>query len=263
MTGSEEILALARQIAREAGARILRLRRQATVTTKSSTNDLVTQADTESEALIRERVKTRFPDHAFYGEESAEEAVLSARHLWVVDPLDGTNNFAHGIPAFSVSIAYAFEGETQVAVVYDPVHDELFSAVRGEGAFLNGTPVEPSHPAGLHESIIATGFYYDRGEIMRRTLQALEKLFSLNIRGMRRFGSAALDICWVAAGRFEGYFEYKLATWDYAAAALIAQEAGLRCAGADGTKVSLATGSMVCSAPEIFDALIGAVRWKG
>jgi myo-inositol-1(or 4)-monophosphatase len=221
--------------------------RNAAVYEKGSSNNLVTEADLRSQEAIREEVLACFPGHVFYGEEGIEKGSLEAEHLWIVDPLDGTTNYAHGIPIFCVSIAYAYKGEVRYAVVDDPIHDERFTARRGKGAFINGCPTRVSGRGRMQESVIATGFYYDRGALMRRTLRSIEALFDGGVRCVRRMGSAAIDMCWVAAGRMEGFFEYILSPWDFAAAMLIVHEAGGICTDCDGKDLSIRSGNVIAS----------------
>lgn len=222
-------------------------------------NDLVTQADVAAERIIKEHIESAFPTHGIYAEESLERASLFSDHVWIVDPLDGTTNFANKIPHFSVSIAYAQKGEVQMGLVYDVVKDEMFHAIKGEGAFLNGAPISVSNKAAVNQSIICTGFAYERGPLMRATLAAVQRLFEANMRGLRRLGSAALDFCWVACGRLDGYFEYSLKPWDFAAGALILTEAGGRILSHTGTPFDLnATGAIV-SCPDLFDEFVETV----
>lgn len=180
---------------------------------EGSTQNLVTQADVEAEAAVVDVIRRQYPTHAILGEEGGGEVDYEAEHLWIVDPLDGTTNYVHRIPQFCTAVAYASRGEIQRGVVLDPCRQELFHAVRGAGAFLNGEPISVSQNSAFTEAVIATGFYYDRGDMMRQTLSSIEKLFENNVRGVRRLGAAALDLCWVACGRWEGFFEYRLSPW--------------------------------------------------
>jgi myo-inositol-1(or 4)-monophosphatase len=186
---------------------------------------LVTKADLEAEKCIVDCIKSDFPDHAFLAEESLADTQI-AQHLWIIDPIDGTNNFAHGIPHYSASIAYYVDGIAQCGVVANPATGEVFWTEKGRGAWLGDRQVHVSKEASLNEAIIATGFYYDRGQMMKETLQSIEKLFDANIRGIRRFGSAALDLAYVGCGRYSAFFEYQLFPWDFAAGKLFVQEAG-------------------------------------
>jgi myo-inositol-1(or 4)-monophosphatase len=226
-------------------------------------NNLVTSADLAAEESIISTISKHFPSHSFCAEERHESTPREADNLWVIDPLDGTNNYAHGIPHFSVSIAYAQRGEVLTGVVFDPMRDECYTAVKGEGAFLNGNRIAVSSCDRLDQSIIATGFAYDRARIMERTLDAVHGLFKRNIRGIRRMGSAALDMCWVACGRFDGYFEHQLAVWDYAAGMLILREAGGVCDNGAGNPLALTATSIAVSNGKIHKEFLDVVRWRG
>jgi myo-inositol-1(or 4)-monophosphatase len=167
----------------------------------------------------------------------------------------------HGIPQFCVSIGLAVAGELQLGVVYDPNRQELFTAQRGRGAFLNGRPIQVSPRPNLQQSVIGAGFYYDRGDLVTQTLSAIQRLFQVPIRGVRRFGSAALDLCWVACGRYDGYFEYRLGPWDYAAGAVIVAEAGGRCCDRHGQPLQVLSGNVIASSPQIHAELVQLVRY--
>ncbi len=229
---------------------------------KDVTHNLVTQADIASEEAILRVIRQSFPDHDVLREEGESTGRVDSKHLWIIDPLDGTTNYVHGIPQFSTAIAYASQGEVQVGVVLDAIRDEQFTAIRGQGAQRNGQPIRVSERADLSEAVVATGFYYDRGEMMEQTLGTIARLFHRNIRGIRRFGGAALDQCWVACGRFDGFFEYQLAPWDYAAASLIAQEAGGRCADRTGQQLNIDSGSLIVANDRLFDQLREVVAWQ-
>jgi myo-inositol-1(or 4)-monophosphatase len=256
----EEPINIAKNAAKEAGNCILSCLSTASVSQKSS-NNLVTQADIEAEQLIVETIKTTYPDASFLGEERHAHKDFKVPHLWVIDPLDGTNNFAHGIPHYGVSIAYVQNGTVVCAVVYDPLRREMFSAEVGKGAFLNDTGITVSDQKTLQESIVVTGFHYDRGKMAERTLQAIHRLFKSNIRGIRRTGSAALDMAWVASGRFDGYFEYMLSPWDFAAGMLIVREAGGICTDRVGTPLELTSEGVICTNNHIKEDFFELVRW--
>lgn len=247
--------------AREAGRLVTEMRGTADIEEKSK-NNLVTSADVAAEEAIVSIIKRKFPTHSFLAEERHESTPCDADNLWVIDPLDGTNNYAHGIPHFSISIAYAIKGDVQLGVVFDPLRDECFTAIKGEGAFLNGKKIVASRCDRLDRSIIATGFAYDRGRVMEKTLEAIHGLFVSNIRGIRRQGSAALDMCWVACGRFEGYFEYLLSVWDYAAGMLIVREAGGICDDRNGDSLDLTATSVAASNAGIHRDFLEKVRWR-
>lgn len=255
------VLDVAIAAAKKAGQILLKYYGNAGIHQKAS-HDLVTEADLESEKAIRELILTAFPDHSILGEEGGVIGGIDMDSMWIVDPLDGTNNYAHGIPQFSVSIAFAHRGSPLVGVILDPMRNELFTAVVGQGAKLNGSPISVSSSTDLTESMIATGFYYDRGEMMEKTLHAIRRLFNANIRGIRRLGSAALDISWVACGRLEGFFEYQLSPWDYAAGELIAREAGGECFDRLGQTHTLQSGNMVVTNGKISKAMLDCVHWE-
>lgn len=198
------------------------------VMSKSSTIDLVTQADLASEQLILKRIRTRFPSHAILSEEAGESGESDA--AWVVDPLDGTVNFAHGMPHYCVSIGFRRGTETHLGVIYDPERGELFWALRGEGAFLRRRDgVERRLQVGQRDqlggALLATGFPYDRATNPANNLAEFNRVI-LQVQGVRRAGSAALDLAYVAAGRFDGYWEYRMKPWDTTAGALMVSEAG-------------------------------------
>lgn len=186
--------------------------------------DLVTEVDQRSEAYLLDAIREQFPGHKVIAEESGGIEGDHA-HAWYLDPLDGTVNYAHNIPIFSVSIAYEENAEMKLGVVYDPMREECFSAERGKGARLNGQTIKVSAAADLANSLLVTGFPYDTWENPDNNLDNFAR-FSKLTRGVRRLGAAALDLCYVAAGRFDGYWEIRLESWDMAAGGLIAQEAG-------------------------------------
>ena len=186
--------------------------------------DLVTEADRRSEEFLLSHIRQRFPDDYILTEERGELPGSTSR-IWYIDPLDGTVNYAHGLPIFSVSIAYAINGEMHLGVVYDPMRDECFSAQSGAGAWLNGSPIHPSLTADLDHALLVTGFPYDIRTNPDNNLDHFTHL-SLCSQGVRRLGSAALDLSYVACGRFDGFWELRLNVWDVAAGALVAREAG-------------------------------------
>lgn len=240
-----ETKTIAISIAREAGALLREGFRQAKdINAKSSAIDLVTQYDTQAESLIVNRLRDAFPQDAIVGEEggSQNHSENGSSRLWLVDPLDGTINFAHGYPAFAVSLAL-YDGERPlVGVVYDPLRDECFHGASGQGAFLStrdgDEPLQVSQNGDLVSSLLATGFPYDRHHSRRDNL-AQFAAFLKHVQGMRRGGAAALDVAYVAAGRLDGFWEYKLGSWDVAAAALLVQEAGGRLSAMDGSPFRL------------------------
>ena len=186
--------------------------------------DLVTETDKRSEALIVSRLRNHFPQHAIVAEEGGEGSVAKSRFTWHVDPLDGTTNFAHGYPCVAVSIGLVEDGDPIAAVVLNPFANELFTAARGEGAFLNSKPIRVSTVDALSKSLLSTGFPTDK--VARSANIHYYWGFTLRTHGIRRDGSAALDLCSVACGRFEGFWEFGLKSWDTAAGTLIVREAG-------------------------------------
>jgi myo-inositol-1(or 4)-monophosphatase len=220
------LLALAVDIAREAGA-LLRSYADSDdlhVATKSTATDPVSAADHASERLISERVRAARPDDGLMGEEQEGDREGSTGMRWVVDPLDGTVNYLYGIPQWSVSIAVEDADGPLVGVVHDPSRDDLFAAVRGGGARLNDTPLRLDPPTDVSDALIATGFSYDPA-VRGRQAEMLAGLIT-TVRDVRRLGSAALDLAWLAAGRYDGYVEFALHRWDYSAGSLMVKEAG-------------------------------------
>lgn len=210
--------------AREAGALLReRIDDLHTVRYKGEIN-LVTEADRLSEALIMERIRGTFPDHGILTEESPE-ITNGSRFRWIVDPLDGTTNYAHGYPVFCVSIALEMEGMIRLGAVFNPMLDEMFIAEKGAGAFLNGRRLTVSGVAELSRSLLATGFPYDLREDRNNNINYFDMMI-LKTQAVRRAGSAALDLAYLAAGRFDGFWELKLAPWDIAAGWLLVEEAG-------------------------------------
>jgi myo-inositol-1(or 4)-monophosphatase len=257
----EEVLEVAVEAARDAGMLVKQMLGTVDAIEKTK-NNLVTAADLAAEDSIIAKIRERFPTHSFCAEERHTTASASSENLWVIDPLDGTNNYAHGIPHFCVSIAYAKKGEVVAGVVFDPLRDECYTALKGEGAFLNGKRIAVSPCDRLDHSIIATGFAYDRGRVMEKTLDAIHGLFTSNIRGIRRSGSAALDMCWIACGRFDGYFEYLLSAWDFAAGMIIVREAGGICSDRTGSPLDLTAKSIATSNGKIHSEFLDVVRWR-
>ncbi len=194
--------------------------------------DLVTEVDHQSEDFLLAEIQGKYPDHHIFTEETG---VIqgSDQHTWYIDPLDGTVNYAHHVPIFSVSIAYAFRDELTLGVVYEPMRDEMFSAERGKGAFLNGKPLSASAATELQKSLLVTGFPYDAWNTSQDNFANFVRFAKLT-QGVRRLGSAALDLCYVAAGRFDGFWELSLKPWDVAAGGLICREAGARVTNVDG-----------------------------
>lgn len=224
-----ELLDFARNTAREAG-KLLRgyapLHHE--VSTKSTDIDLVTEADLASERLIVAAIRERFPQHTILAEEGQgdiQEMVDEAKHLWLVDPLDGTVNYAHDFPVWAVSLALAEQGRVKVAVTYSPLHDETFWAERGGGAWLDGERIHTSSADRLRDALLATGFAYRRAELEDNNLAEFNAMMP-RVQGLRRAGAAVLDMAYLACGRLDAYWEMHLQPWDWAAGWLLVEEAG-------------------------------------
>ncbi len=216
--------------------------------------DLVTEADIASEKNIIAEIRRRFPDHEILAEESGLNQTGKSACRWIIDPLDGTTNFAHQIPLFAVSIAFAVDNEINVGIVLNPVSGELFTAVRGQGATLNGTAIEVSRQKDISESLLATGFPYDVKQMLDPVMLRFKQCIAAS-QGIRRLGSAALDLCFVACGRFEGFWEENLNPWDTAAGWLIAEEAGARVTDFSGNPYDLNQKEIMATNSHIHDEL--------
>jgi myo-inositol-1(or 4)-monophosphatase len=250
-------------IAREAGALLRDYFARGVETEYKGDVDLVTVADRSSEKLIRARLGEIFPHHGIYGEEGTRER-LEGEFRWYVDPLDGTTNFAHGFPQFCVSMGLEHrpagtksedEGTLVAAVIYDPMRDELFTAERGQGAALNGKPIHVSRVAELAEALLATGFPSRKRHASPNVHFYQE--FTLRSHGVRRAGSAALDLAYVACGRMEAFWEFNLNPWDTAAGILLIEEAGGRVTDFAGAPVRLASDEVLASNGLIHEELVG------
>ncbi|WP_420592372.1 inositol monophosphatase family protein [Bacterioplanoides sp.] len=212
------------QLAQQAGDLIQSQRQQLDIQFKGEgATELVTQADVAADQFITEQILQHYPNHQILSEELSPELSFDAEHLWVVDPIDGTVNYAHDHRQVAVSIAYFYQGQVESAAVYNPFDNEMFSATRGQGAQLNAKPIRCAGKNELRRAIIATGFPYQKDDLSKLT-NRLHHILS-HCADIRRLGSAALDICWVACGRLDGYYE-TVKPWDFAAAQLIATEAG-------------------------------------
>jgi myo-inositol-1(or 4)-monophosphatase len=227
---------------------------------KKGTIDLVTEIDLQVEREFRAMIAERFPDHVVLGEEfeAQGDRDSAARYVWLFDPVDGTTNYAHGLPIFCSSLALEIDGELAVGAVYDPTRKELFTAQRGAGAWMNGAPIHVSSADALIDSLLVTGFPYSV-QTNPAELVGLFGEFLRTSRAVRRLGSAALDLCYVAMGRFEGFWEQKLQPWDVAAGALIVSEAGGRVTTADGSTFRSRAGSVVASNGGIHQQIIDTI----
>ena len=215
----------------------------------------MTDADLESEQTIARVIRETFPDHAILGEETFRDDA-TAEHLWVVDPLDGTTNFAHGIPHFAVSVAYYHNGEAVCGAIYNPITQDWYTTARGDGAFANGKRVHVAQEDRLSEVLIGVGFYYDRGAMMEATLAAVRDLFHQQIHGIRRFGTASLDLVQVGMGRYGAFFEYQLSPWDFAAGRLFVEEAGGRVTTSTGEELPMQKTGILASNGRLHEAVL-------
>ena len=220
--------------------------------------DLVTEVDVECERMCRAIIAERFPDHDVLAEEM-DVRDRGSRFRWIFDPLDGTTNYAHGLPIYCASLGLEIDGRREVAAIYDPTRRELFTAERGEGAYLNGQRLEVSAAEALIDSLLVTGFPYD---VHKQTndLVGMFGAFLGRARAVRRLGSAALDLCYVAAGRFEAFWEQHLKPWDVAAGALIVEEAGGRVTGMDGSPFDAAAAHLVASNGRLHGEMLTVIR---
>ena len=226
---------------------------------KKGTIDLVTEVDVAIERSFREMVAARFPDHAVLGEEMGGSAAPPAGPCWVFDPIDGTTNFAHGLPIFCSSLALEVDGVAQVAAVYDPTRRELFTAERGIGAFLNGRRLHVSDAAALVDAVLVTGFPYD----VHQRVDEIVGLFAAFVgraRAVRRLGSAAIDLCYVAAGRMDGFWESDLKAWGIAGGALIVEQAGGLVTDMSGAPFSSRAGRVLASNGVLHEPMLAVIR---
>ncbi len=253
------MLNIAVKAARAAGALINRASMdldRVQVTSKSH-NDFVTEVDQAAEAVIIETLLGAYPGHAILAEESGRaHGAKDSDYLWIIDPLDGTTNFIHGFPVYAVSIALAFRGQVQQAVVYDPARNDLFYASKGRGAFLNDKRLRVSKRIRLIESLIGTGFPFRKGDNFKRYLKMFEEVMQ-HCAGLRRPGAAALDLCYVAAGWYDGFFETGLNPWDIAAGSLMVTEAGGLIGNFTGEADYLYQREIVAGNPKIYGQLVG------
>jgi myo-inositol-1(or 4)-monophosphatase len=222
---------------------------------KKGTIDLVTEVDLEVEQMFRAMIAERFPDHDVLAEELGAHQNRGARHRWVFDPLDGTTNFAHGVPIFCASLALEIDGAAVVAAVYDPNRKELFTAEAGIGSWMNGERLKVSTSATVLESMLVTGFPYNIHQKADEFLETFGNVLK-HARAIRRLGSAAIDICWVAAGRMDGFWEASLKPWDTRAAALILEEAGGKVTAMNGKRWNPEAGDIVATNGVIHDEVL-------
>jgi len=224
---------------------------------KSSDTDLVTEFDRKSQEAIVNIIRKKYPTHGILAEEDLSTD-LDAEYVWVIDPIDGTTNYAHHSPIFSVSIGLVHQNDPIVGVVYAPAMSEMFVAAKGQGATLNDIPIQVSDIEKISQSILGTGFNYDQ-VIVQKNLKYFSSLIHQS-RAIRRLGSAALDMCWVAMGRFDSYWEMGLNAWDVTAGRIIVTEAGGRISDFVGGKYELETHNLLCSNGRIHEQMMAALR---
>ena len=241
----ERIRTAAVDAARQAGAILIDYAKNGFRVEHKDTLNLVTDADTHSEQAIVDAIGRVFPDHEILAEERGQAGSKSP-FKWIIDPLDGTTNFAHGFPAYAVSIGVEYQGRCMLGVVFDPTRQELFVGELGQGATLNGKPIHVSHTPKLDGALLVTGFAYDIRVSKQNNLDHFAN-FALRAQGMRRMGAAALDLCYVACGRFDGFWELKLNPWDTAAGSLMVTEAGGRMSDFTGGPFSIYGVELVAS----------------
>ena len=227
------------------------------IATKRS-NDFVSEVDRSAEAAIIEVLKQAYPDHGIHAEESGRQDE-SAEYQWIIDPLDGTTNYLHGFPQFSVSIALKHKARLEAAVIYDPLSQELFTAARGEGAQMNEKRIRVSGHNGLKAALLGTGFPYTDQSYLDTYLVTMKALMAPTA-GIRRPGSAALDLAWLAAGRIDGFWEFNLNTWDIAAGALIVREAGGIVSDFYGRDGYLEKGDIIAASPKVFPEMLKIIE---
>jgi myo-inositol-1(or 4)-monophosphatase len=254
-------LALAQEAARRAGDVLMQFFGTDILIREKAPADLVSEADLAAEETIVSLIRSAYPEHEILAEESRAD-VLSGdlpEHLWIIDPLDGTTNFVHGIPHFAVSIAYYRRGEPWCGVIFNPARDDWYVAVRGEGALHNDRPIHVGSQTMLPECLIGVGFYYDRGRVMEAMLGTIHELFKTGIHGIRRFGTASLDLAHVACGQYGGYLEYQLSPWDFAAGRLLVEEAGGNVTTATGRPLSVGPSSVLASNGPLHQLLLDVI----
>ena len=255
-------LSVAEEAARAGGAVVSRYFREGIEMRTKDVANLVSDADIDAERAVVEVIRRTYPDHEILAEET-HSGDARAEHLWIVDPLDGTNNFAHKLPQFAVSVAYYRAGVAQCGVIYSPIHNDWHVAARGQGAFFNGTRAHVGTENRLGEVLVGAGFYYDRGTMMESTLAAIGELKrDHQIHGIRRFGAATLDLCMVGLGQLGAYFEYTLSPWDFAAGRLFVEEAGGRVTDCLGQPLPLGRSSVLASNGRLHDAMLAIVEPK-
>ena len=253
------LLSVASDAARQGGSVLTECTRTGFHIEHKQTINLVTNADHRAEQQIIDVIHAAFPTHAVLAEERGLTEQLPSRYKWVIDPLDGTTNFAHGFPAYCVSIGVERDGRGIIGAVYDPTRDELFTAQIGQGAYLNGSPISVSTTGHLDQALLVTGFAYNVRETANNNLNHFAR-FALKVQGLRRTGTAALDLCYVSAGRFDGFWEVSLNPWDMAAGVVILREAGGKVTDFAGHSHSIYKQELVASNGLIHRAMLDLLQ---
>ncbi|NOZ80173.1 MAG: inositol monophosphatase [DPANN group archaeon] len=258
MIRAEELLKVAKRAAKEAGDIHIKYYHNKKIMTKGTKNDLVTNADLEADRLIRRRIHDAFPDHSIVSEEM-KRTKGKAPYTWYVDPLDGTNNYAHNYPHFCVSIGLCKGKEPILGVVYSPLNRTTFWALKGKGAFRNKTKIKVSSTKSVKGSLVTTGLPYHRKPYRKNILSAFATMYD-QVMGLRRTGSAALDLCFVAAGWLDSYYEYWISPWDYMAGQVIVKEAGGIVTTIDGEQVQPRKTSILAANPQLHRTFLRLLR---
>jgi len=255
------ILNAAEEVARVGARELARFWRRLddSQVSEKARNDLVSAADQASEAAIMKEIGRRYPEHRILSEEAGDTGGAPGAPTWIVDPLDGTTNFVHGIPQWAISVAIAVDDRVQIGVILDPLRDDVFRAARGHGTWWNGEKVTVSKRTGLAGALLATGFPFRAHSLLDAYLAIFRDVF-LRAKAIRRPGAAALDLAWTAAGLFDGFFEFRLSAWDVAAGSLLVEEAGGVVTDMDGGDGYLSSGNLVCGTPGVHAELIEAVQ---
>ncbi len=249
------------EIAKQAGAIIREgFGKKLSIDFKTDEANLVTNIDKASEKLIMDFIRKEYPTHSIIAEESGSSK-NSSEYTWVIDPLDGTTNFAHGFPIFSVSIGLQKNGETIIGVIYDVMRDVIYSAEKGSGTYENGKKIFVNSNSILSQSLLVTGFAYNREDEYREAIKKFGNMLTAS-RGVRRLGSAAIDFCYVANGVFEGFWEAKLAPWDVCAGLLIVEEAGGKTSDFNGNKVKIDSDSFLATNGKVHSKMLEVLRKK-
>lgn len=247
-------LELSKKVAQDAGQILLKGQEEGFSVKYKGKSDLVTEIDKKSEQFIVEQILTAFPDHSILGEEGSNQT-KDTNYRWIIDPIDGTTDFAHGHPYFCVSIGLEIDGEMAVGAVYAPVYKELFSAAKGMGAFLNDTKMSVSEVETLEEALLGTGFNPSAPELIKENITHFE-YFQNKSHGIRRCGAAALDICFVAAGRLDGFWENGLSAWDMAAGKIIVEEAGGTVTALNGNPLNIENRQILATNAKIHQPMV-------